>query len=137
MISKHCTSPGRHDTLLRVVLACLALGSLLLHSGCGDSPPPPETVVTGTVTYQGKPVTGGIVYFVIGDGRPYAGPIAEDGTYEVTYIVTGDASIAVDTNTKAGLPTHMELPPQYSSPSRSGLNYTVVEGKQTHDIVLE
>jgi hypothetical protein len=119
----------------RLIVLLLACSGLL--AGCDDTPPPPETVVTGRVSYQGKPVTGGTIIFQIeGKEHPHMGVIYEDGTYELTYIVPGNATIAIDTGTKKGLPTYVELPRKYTSPSRSGLSYQVVEGPQTHNIDL-
>jgi len=107
--------------------------------GCGG-PPRPETVVTGTVTHQGQPVTGGTVIFEITGDRgplPYPGEIAADGTYELTNGVPGPARIAVDTGIRKGLPDYFPLPERYADPDTSGLTYEVVKGKQQHDIVIE
>ena len=129
-----------HHRFSRRSLLATTLASLVVLTACDTPPEPPETVVTGTVSYQGKPVTGGTIYFQMEDAeasRPYAGRIYDDGTYEVTYIVTGAALIAVDTGTEAGKETYVELPRRFSSPTKSGLEYTVVEGPQTYDVELK
>ena len=119
--------------LLGSCYACFLLG-------CTKTPSPPETVVTGTVTYQGKPVTGGSVIFDMEDpssSRPYMGEIYDDGTYELTYVVPGKAKVAIVTDTKQGLPTYVEIPRKYTSPKKSGLEYEVITGPQTYNIVLD
>ena len=133
-----------HSTLKGLPLAsCLLsmlMGSLLLAAGCDSAPPPPpERVVTGLVTYQGKPVTGGTVIFqpMEKGARPYMGVIGDDGNYELSYIVPGEFAVAVETETKRGLPTHVEIPRRYNSPSQSGLKFQVGEGAQTYNIELD
>jgi hypothetical protein len=128
-----------HSLVLgRTLVVVTTLG--ILAAGCNAPPEPPETVVTGSVTYKGQPVTGGTLIFQMknaGTKRPYAGQIYEDGTYELTYVVPGEALIAVETATKQGLSTYVELPRKYSSPTKSGLKYQVVEGPQAFDIKLD
>ncbi|MCO6046947.1 hypothetical protein NG895_23865 [Aeoliella sp. ICT_H6.2] len=61
-------------------------------SGCGDGKP--ETaVVTGTVSYQGKPLPEGQIAFYPEIGRMAAGPIAADGTYTLTTFEAGDGAL--------------------------------------------
>ncbi|NOY41117.1 MAG: hypothetical protein GXP26_04685 [Planctomycetes bacterium] len=55
---------------------------LALLSGCGD-PGLEKVVVTGKVSYQGKPVQDGMLRFVPIEGTkgPVSGAIIKDGTY--------------------------------------------------------
>ena len=58
----------------------LSLLSLALLAGCGES----KSVqpVTGTVTYQGKPLDHGMVSFFPAGARPIGAPIGSAGTYQ-------------------------------------------------------
>jgi hypothetical protein len=74
----------------RAWLGGLGLACLLV-AGCnqGDQIAP----VHGRITYNGKPVTVGKIYFFPEHGRPSAGAIAEDGTYSLTWIKPGDGAL--------------------------------------------
>lgn len=68
----------------------LALNILFLAvlSGCRDSGLPDVAPVTGTVSYQGKPLEGATVTFLSGEGRLAAGELAfgttdAQGRYEL------------------------------------------------------
>lgn len=62
----------------------LAASLALPLAGCGDSGPALYPV-KGTVTFNGKPLNTGSVMFVPQSKGPAAyGPIAEDGTYNLT-----------------------------------------------------
>jgi len=67
-----------------LVLSTLILSSSL--SGCGSSEEGPQRmVVTGQVTYDGKPVSQGEIWFLPAEGRsaPQAGAKIKDGKYRV------------------------------------------------------
>jgi len=55
---------------------------------------PPQAVVRGTVTLDGKPLAAGLVVFEA-DGRSYAGRIGPDGRYELRH--QGRAAVAPGT----------------------------------------
>jgi hypothetical protein len=61
--------------VLRVGLPCLLLCVGL--TGCGVS----TVEVTGTVRYNGKPLSSGTIQFLGADGVPSAATIQKDGTY--------------------------------------------------------
>jgi hypothetical protein len=65
-------------------LIFLMLAAVAAASGCGETEPP-RTVVTGVVTYQGKPLPTGSVAFVPtgGNGRPIASAIDAEGRYRL------------------------------------------------------
>ena len=55
---------------------------LLTLTGCGEAGP--ETYpVTGTISYQGKPLPLGAVMFVSDAGPPASANIGEDGSYQL------------------------------------------------------
>jgi hypothetical protein len=62
-----------------------------LTVGCGAG----VGSITGTVTFQNKPVASGTVVVVGSDLLPYYGNINDDGTYTVPKVPTGVAKIAV------------------------------------------
>jgi hypothetical protein len=76
----------------QVLLGCLIC---FVAIGCGPS----FGSVSGTVTYNGKPLKGGYVTFVSTSGRESASAtIQEDGTYKIPKIATGDYKVCVDTD---------------------------------------
>ncbi len=66
----------------------VALSVLLLSlPGCGGSGDQPELgQVSGTVTLDGKPLSGVAVVFQPDNGRPARGMTNAEGKYELTYI---------------------------------------------------
>ena len=70
---------------LAVALSVMLL-SLVGCSGNGDQPDLGQ--VTGTVTLDGKPLSGVAVVFQPDEGRPARGMTDADGKYELTYIRT-------------------------------------------------
>jgi len=69
-----------------------------LVAGCssGKNPEAPARV-SGVVTYQGKPVPGGIIAFHPSGKAPYSSPIGADGTYEVVDLPVGEMAVTVET----------------------------------------
>jgi hypothetical protein len=59
-------------------------------SGCGG---PNVAKVTGKVTYNGKPVTGGKIMFYPESGRMALGEIGPDGTFTLTTFKPGDGAL--------------------------------------------
>ncbi|MBW3542412.1 MAG: hypothetical protein KY476_19275 [Planctomycetes bacterium] len=73
----------------------VALG-LLLMCGCGGRDPdrPATAPVTGTVTYNGKPLTEGTVTFVPqAKGNPATGQIGPNGRFTLTTYETNDGAV--------------------------------------------
>jgi hypothetical protein len=77
----------------RATRALAGLG-LLLVWGCGDDGLPRRYPVYGEVTYNGKPLTQGIVNFIpqSDKGRAASGTIQE-GSYNMTTLTPGDGVI--------------------------------------------
>ena len=127
-----------------------AVAAVILWSGCSG---PPQAVVRGTVTLDGKPLDAGLVVFEAA-GRSYSGPIGSDGGYELRY--QGKAAILPGTYGVAVLPPQPELvadpkttelravnpvdqrryPDRYRSPATSGITKDVPAGESTIDIAL-
>jgi hypothetical protein len=121
---------------------------LLLAAGCA----PGKGSVTGTVTYQGKPLTTGtIIFFDAAKGAPSTA-INPDGTYSLPKVAAGKAKIAImmpmDIPFKplgappgAGKTPEPDkvpvLPPKYADPEQSGLVCEVKAGSNTHDVKLD
>lgn len=141
---------------------CGCLFVCLLVSTIGCTPGKPRSAkyvdVTGKVTYQGKPVTGGQVTFFNEDGFNNNGVIDENGNYTISSPV-GPVKIMVDNKMlKMGMKEaakkgagprpggeepkpikgkFVPLPDKYSAPDKTDLSYTVTNGPQTHDIELK
>ena len=78
--------------------AWVSMGVLCLIGllGCGH----PSAKVSGTVTCNGKPVTGSILFTPKGEGEANTGPgvpvaLKADGTYEIQLTTTGPHNVVV------------------------------------------
>jgi hypothetical protein len=129
--------------------ALVGWGVLLVGAaGCGASNGP--TDVTGTVRFQGQPMTSGEVTFVAADGARKVVRIGPQGQYSVKQLARGKARIAVESLSKVppGLmkpgpgavrekeEKPVEIPKRYNSPDESGLSVEVKGGRMTHPIDL-
>jgi len=132
----------------------------LVFAGCGGG----VGDVSGTVTYQGKPVVCGSVVLVGADGVPHTGGIKPDGTYSVSAVPAGVARVMV-ISPDPGPPFHpgdpsskelidrtgreentpvpeidrtkwRQLPKEYQDANTSGLTFTIAKGPNLHDILL-
>jgi hemoglobin len=83
--------------------------------------------VSGKVTLKGKPLIGGTITLVSNEGKVEE-KIAADGSYKVEGIKPGVYKVSIK---GAGVPA------AFGDPDKSGLTYTVIDGKQTHDIALQ
>jgi hypothetical protein len=85
------------STLKRTSGLCvLALFLLVGTSGCLKS-----GKITGKVTYDGKPVTVGIVSFHPDKGKAVETEIAEDGTFTLEKVPAGPGTFTVSTSAQA------------------------------------
>lgn len=127
--------------------------------GCGS----PIGTVTGKIYYKNVPLKGGNVTFVSSDKtKSLISPIAEDGSYRIEKVPIGIVKVLVETNSLAKKSTlrtstpppgmkdgnkaaidpkemarrYVAIPLNYSDVEKSGLEYTVQGGSQTHDIKL-
>lgn len=69
--------------------------SLALIAGCSSDKTAPAKL-SGTVTYNGAPVAGGMLSFYSNAGV-YPAAIGPDGTYSVADVPTGEMVVTVDT----------------------------------------
>jgi len=108
--------------------------------GCGDST---ISTVTGTVTYNGKPVPKASVTFYPKEGRPSSGVTDESGKYELNY--TADKKGALIGQHTVRISTAIEqldetvtaetLPKKFNTASE--LTREVTSGAQTIDFDLK
>ncbi len=144
---------------MRSVYFLLSLAMLTLV-GCG----PDVGSISGKVTYKGKSLTGGKVTFLSSDQKVKTALIGTDGRYTIDKVTVGPAKIAIDPPlvlpkmmgglemdpAKMGAPAPQNpappppeekggvaLPKEYQDVEKSGLTYTVVSGKQEHNIELK
>jgi hypothetical protein len=61
--------------------------------GCGGS----VATVSGKVSYQGKPLSGGTVTLIPEQGVPLTGAIKPDGSYSIAKVPFGRVKVAVET----------------------------------------
>lgn len=123
----------------------------LTSTGCGSGIPVVGEV-SGVVTYQDKPVTAGMVKFVPESGGNYAsGSLDHEGKYRVVGIPPGNCKVAIETSNfknmspppeemakdiKIKRPVYVEIPPKYEIAEKSGLTFSVKEGKNDYNIQL-
>ncbi|MFI4851234.1 MAG: carboxypeptidase regulatory-like domain-containing protein [Gimesia chilikensis] len=66
------------------VLSCI---TILILSGCGQQAGPDLATVTGTVTFDGKPVPNARVEFSPSEGRPSVGTTNAEGVYDLQFSI--------------------------------------------------
>jgi hypothetical protein len=138
------------------LLLCLVTIVALAMVGCA----PKKGVVSGVVTYKGKPVPNAAVTFHGPNGTTGGGVSGPDGKYTVNEAPVGSVKIAVATTPPitlpgpagaakppSGLPGGLEdpmqgmkyvpLPAKYADTEQSGLTLTVTGGKQDYNIDLQ
>jgi hypothetical protein len=81
----------------RLLSAAVLVGSLTLL-GCGGGGGGTNSArVSGALTYNGKPIKGGVMMFHGPGGVAYQAQISPDGTYSATDIGAGEMVVTVDT----------------------------------------
>jgi hypothetical protein len=130
---------------------------LLAIPGCGGGRT--TATVTGTVSYQGKPLPAGKVSFWGANDQVASALISEDGSFEASNVPLGAVKVAVSTPLppppeivkaakegkrrfgKGELITvdtkTVSIPPKYSDPAKSGLSFNVTESSQPFVIDLK
>jgi hypothetical protein len=114
--------------------------------------------VSGTVTFQGQPVTSGEVVFVLENGQQFRCQLKGQCTYEFKDLPVGLVKIAVRTFRPSPFPEpapgkgkpdqtassppvkdmpYIQVPEHYADPDKSGLTLKVEKGEQKHSIDLK
>ena len=79
----------------RLVFACLIALTCLFGVGCGPKGPP-QVNVTGSVSWQGKPVATGIVtLYSAATGQGASAEIGADGTFKIEKLIVGPYQVSV------------------------------------------
>ncbi len=146
------THPTRAATALALAVLCAPA------SGCGSG----TATVSGTVTFQGKPLTSGSVALYCADKQILHALIDSAGRYSIPKVPLGAVRVTVQTHRKAPLglftaaqPPKMltgdspirpiidpnERPPmvipyRYAHPEESGLSFVAAVAHQPFDIEL-
>jgi len=135
--------------------------AVLVMTGCGKG----QGLVTGTVTYQDRPLVVGSVVILASDGIPRNAHISPEGSYTLPDVPCGDARLAVHSpdpvqmaevleaekiKIKKGLSQSLErklpdidrakwfpIPPGYGDFEKSGLEFSVQEGSNSFDLRLK
>lgn len=127
----------------RMVVLLGLLACVCWCAGCGSGGPPTGSV-SGKVTFNGQPLTAGIVTFVNEEaGTGASGQLDPSGSYRIESIRTGEYNVAVhqappppdETGQRAELPK-LNIPEKYLTPETSGLTATVNEGGNVRDFSL-
>jgi hypothetical protein len=143
MQTETMAAPQTSKQISRVWRLILPVIAALAVSGCG--PGRERGTVTGTVKFQGRPVTDGEVIFSDNANAVFmTAPIQPDGTFEVATaegkgIWAGNYRVAVAprrvdpqigvSTQPAAIPKPSDIPPRYWKPETSGIQYEVKEGE--------
>jgi hypothetical protein len=103
-----------------LAFAVLALGA----AGCGE--PKPATF-HGTVSFAGKPLTSGVIYFLGPEPKMQMGmgTIRDDGTYTATDVPVGEVRVSFQAP---------GVPKKFGDPNTSELKYTIGPDTKSLDI---
>jgi hypothetical protein len=78
----------------RVVTAFAVFTAVAVLAGCGNDVKTAD--VSGTVSYDGKPVEEGAIAFVPADGKgPSGGGVIKDGKYTATKVPVGNTKVTI------------------------------------------
>ncbi|MDY3552496.1 hypothetical protein R5W24_001579 [Gemmata sp. JC717] len=126
--------------VLRFAGAVTAFAAAVALVGCSDGPDLAD--VSGTVSYDGKPLDDGAITFVPADGKGgTAGGVIKDGKYTAARVPTGHTKVVISGSKVVGkkkvyptpnspeMPVTAELlPPKYSDPAKTELTHEVKSG---------
>jgi len=119
----------------------LSAAMLLLIAGCGGESA--TITVSGTISVQEKPVSGGLINFQPTEGQPLGGGIGLDGTYEYQ-LPPGEYKVRIDTppqmpeDAKDGDSLSdlgpRQVPEKYGRFQTSGLTATIKPDESTQQV---
>jgi hypothetical protein len=114
--------------------ATLLAAAFMLLAGCGK-PAKKIVTVTGTVTYNGQQLKGGIIKFLAPNGDFAMAPIGPDGRFTMTDVVPGEQKVAYvggpmgtggpDGSKSAPTEKPVAVPAKFGDPQTSGVTVTV------------
>ncbi|MFO0850647.1 MAG: carboxypeptidase-like regulatory domain-containing protein [Gemmataceae bacterium] len=80
------------------IVAAAAFVSCVTLLGCGGGGNPNASArVSGSLSYNGKPIKGAMVQFHSASGTAYEATVSSDGTYQAIDIAPGEMVVTVDT----------------------------------------
>lgn len=115
--------------------------AIIFLCGCGGKAV--TKTVSGSVSYQNKPVISGSINFLAAKSRPLGCGIESDGTYSVKlppgeYQVRIDAPAPLPEGFKEGMPLPKAAPPlvpeKYANFVSSGLTATISDGSGSQQV---
>ena len=109
----------------KLALVCATL-ALAVATGCSK---PATSTFHGTVSYDGKPVKSGVIYFLgpAPQMRMGMGTIHDDGTYTATDVPVGAVRVSFQAP---------GLPAKYGDPNQSEMLYTITPRMTSLDIAV-
>jgi hypothetical protein len=124
------------------IVAVGIFANILATGGCGPNrvQRADRAAVTGTVTYMGKPVSGGIVTFTsASNGATADCMLKSNGKFAVGDVPQGEVKVTIDPESiKPELGSrYVQLPAKYLSAQTSGLSFDVKPGDNTADFDLQ
>ena len=162
---QHDCVSAREAAFASPIGAWLLFGTLWLATiGCSQRSDIAQ--VTGTITFEGNPVTHGTIsFYPEAGGRPATGKIGSDGTYVLSTFANedggslGEYKVAIDAREVVNAPPEPKslseeislarepatrstpkikwiVPEKYTSQANSGLTATIVEGANQIDFDL-
>lgn len=112
---------GKTRFVVRLPRTVLLLALALLGAGCGS-----KGTVSGKVFYQGKPLPGGGRVTFLQEKGAFNSVIGEDGSYRVTGLLPGSATITVSSPDPPQ--PAKESPMEKAAAGKSKLTPEMVEG---------
>ncbi|MBY0229878.1 MAG: hypothetical protein K2W96_11405, partial [Gemmataceae bacterium] len=81
---------------MRSVYRVALLAFCLVLVGCSGKGANRQSKVSGKVTYNGNPVTGGLMTWHFSEGRSVPITIEPDGNFSASQVPSGEATVTVD-----------------------------------------
>ena len=84
---------------MRFVLLAAGVAAAVVLAGCGGDVP--RGRVHGTVTVNGRPLTGATVIFLASDNKTHVVDLKSDGTFDVPGVAFGTVKVSVQATAPA------------------------------------